>query len=812
MAEADRIGAVKARLRVFLGAVCAVCAAWCAPGDGEFEQNVAPVLMKQCGQCHGAKAQMAGLDFSIFRDGRTAAEKRDLWRKVRERVHAKTMPPAPLPGLKDGDAAAVLRWIESVTPASTVTGLDKGAGVGRVTARRLNRAEYNNTIRDFLGVSMKPADDFPIDNQGYGYDNIGDVLTMSPLLMEKFMAAARAVSRAAVYGEPYETKPGIVAKMMIKSVQDDGRASGNVLPFSLRGSLDAVYRAPVEADYVLQFRSLNRRGRAPGIGLRREGKKFVELTEAERKAMVEASKNAAPPVEYRVEVDGNLVKKDEVVGEEAFDYTRGPATAKVHLTAGEHRIHFYIPDHANLEDPRANINPDGRRRLGAEWMEILGPYNPILAKPASSARIFICAERDAACARKIVESLARRGFRRRPTSLETERLLKLVTMVREQGDSFEEGIRVALQSILVSPSFLFRIERDPAEGGAAYRISDYELASRLSYFLWSSMPDEELLQVAEAGKLREGPLLDAQVRRMLRDEKSASLVNDFAAQWLDLRALDRKKPDAAKFPTVDDELLAAMRKETLLFTSEIFRDDRNLLEMIDGKFTYLNGPLARYYGIKGVDGFEFQRVGLEGTVRGGIVTQAAVLALTSYATRTSPVIRGKWVLQTLLGAAPPPPPGDVPALEEKNLGTAATVRERLEQHRENPACAACHQSMDPIGFGLENFDAAGGWRTHDGKFAVDSSGVLPDGQRFEGVTGLRKILSSQPAAFTRNLSEQMFMFALGRGVELADRKALNQINERLMEGGNKLSALVLAIVESEPFQMREKEVNRHASR
>jgi mono/diheme cytochrome c family protein len=772
-------------------------------GARAFESAVAPVLAKQCGQCHGAKTQMAALDFSVFRDGKSAADRPELWRKVRQRVQGKTMPPPPLPALKESEAAVLLRWIESVAPEATAG----TAGPGRVTARRLNRAEFNNTIRDFLGVTTKPAEDFPLDNQGYGYDNNGDVLTLSPMLMEKYMAAARSVSRVAVYGEPYEKKPGIVAKLMIKSVQDDGRVSGNVLPFSLRGSLDATFRAPVEADYLLQFRSLNRRGRAPGVG--RRGR---PLTEDERKAMLEASRSAAPPVEFRVEVDGELVKKDVVVGEEAFDYTRGPTTVKVHMKAGEHRIHFYIPDHANLDEPRSNINPDGRRRLGAEWMEILGPYDPVGAKPASYSRIFFCPEQDAGCTQRIVTSLARRGFRRPPTEAEVAGLLKLVAMVRRQGDSFEEGIRVALQSILVSPSFLFRIERDPEGGSGTYRVNDYELASRLSYFLWSSMPDDELLRLAGERKLSDRTVLQAQVRRMLRDSRASSLVDGFAVQWLDLRAMERKKPDAAMFPDVDDELLAAMRKETLLFTSEIFREDRNLLDMIDGKFTYVNGPLARYYGIKGVDGFEFRRVGLEGTERGGIVTQGAVLALTSYATRTSPVIRGKWVLQTLLGAAPPPPPGDVPALDEEKLGTEVSVRARLEQHRANPSCAACHNAMDPIGFGLENFDAAGGWRTHEGKLAVDASGVLPDGQRFQGVSGLRNILRAQGAMFTRNLSEQMLTFALGRGVEASDKANVDRINERVMAGGNKMSELVLAIVESEPFQMRTKEANRHASR
>jgi len=773
-----------------------------APADS-FESKIVPVLNRQCAQCHGAKSQMAGLDFSRFRDSKSATEKPELWRKVREKVQSRTMPPPPLPGLKDADAVELVRFVDSFVPA-TAAGLD---GPGRVTARRLNRAEYNNTIRDFLGVTTRPADQFPVDNQGYGFDNIGDVLTLSPMLMEKYMAAARSVSRIAVYGEGYEKKPGIIGKFMIKTVQDDGQVSGNVLPFSIRGTLEAVYHAPVEADYLFQFRMLNRRGRAPGVGRGRG-----VLTEAEKKAQLEASRNAAPPVDFQIDVDGRMVKKETVVGEEAFDYTRGPTVAKVHLTAGDHKIHVYIPDHANLDNPLANLNPDGRRRLGAEFMEVLGPYNPVVAKPPTYSNIFVCGGQDDACARQIVESLARRGFRRAPTQAEIERLLKLVAMVRKQGDSFEEGIRVALQSILVSPAFLFRMETDPVDATGSYRINDYELASRLSYFIWGSMPDETLLQLAAGKRLSDRTVLEAQVGRMLRDAKASNLVDSFAVQWLDIRALDRKKPDAAKFPNVDDELLGAMRKETLMFTSEIFREDRSLLDFIDGKFTYVNGPLARYYGIGGVDGFDFKRVSLEGTERGGIVSQASILALTSYATRTSPVIRGKWVLQTLLGAAPPPPPADVPALEETRPGNEASVRVRLEQHRANPACAACHQSMDPIGFGLENFDAAGAWRTHEGKFAVDSSGVLPDGQSFTGVSGLRKILRSQAPQFTRNLTEQMLTYALGRGVESYDRATVDKINKRVMANGNKLSSLVLAIVESEPFLMRMKEGKLNASR
>ena len=811
-----------------------VSAASAQTDAARFETKVLPVLAANCFPCHGSDVQTADVNFSVFRKGADAAAKPELWRKVREKIQGHLMPPPPIPGLSESDAAAITGWIDSLLGAPKTT---SAASPGRVTARRLNRVEFNNTIRDFLGVAVHPADDFPIDNQGYGFDNIGDVLTLSPMLMEKYLAAARSVSRIAVYGESYEKKPAIVGKLMTKSVQDDGQVSGDTLPFSIRGDMEGVYRFPVEADYVLQFRITNRRGKEPGVDVSPNGGatapagrgggrgasggrghagagpgRGAPMTEEQRKAQLEVLRTAAPPVEVDVDVDGNQVFKDMVEGNEAYTYSRGPTVVKVHVTAGEHTIHAYFPANANLDNPLTNLNPDGRHKLSADILEIIGPYNPSPARPASYGKIFVCATHDAVCARKIVESLERRGFRRPPTEAETQRLLKLVALVRAQGDSFDEGIRVALQSILVSPAFLFRIERDPAAATAAYRVNDYELASRLSYFLWSSMPDEELLKLAAQHKLGDNTVLETEVRRMLQDPKASNLVSDFAAQWLDLRALDRKKPDAVKFPTVDDELLIAMRRETMLFVGEIFTKDRSLLDLIDGKFTYVNGPLARYYGIRGVNGTSFQRVSLEGTERGGLLTQASILTLTSYATRTSPVIRGKWVLQNILGAAPPPPPPDVPALEEKNLGTEASVRTRLEQHRANPACAVCHKQMDPIGFGLENFDAAGGWRTKEGKFDVDSSGTLPDGRTFQGVDGLKGILKSQSGMFVHNFTEKLLTFALGRGLENSDSGTVDQIDRALPANGYRLSALVTAIVESDPFRMRRSAEMLKASR
>ena len=787
-----------------------------------FVTKVRPVLEQNCFACHGSDTQIQGVDFSAFKDGAAAAAKPDLWGKVREKLTARLMPPPPMPGLSADDTAAVVQWIDSVVRSpKTISSSSAANDPGRVTARRLNRVEFNNTVRDLLGVAVRPADDFPIDNQGYGFDNNGDVLTLSPMLMEKYMSAARSISRVAVYGEPYEKTPGIVGKLLVKTVQDDGQVSGNTLGFSIRGTLDGTFRFPVEADYVLQFRISNRRGRSPGVALvpvgqggrgasggrgagRGGGGRAAQTLTAEQIAAIrEAQRLAAPPVELDIDVDGKQVHKEMIEGEEAYTYTRGPITARIHVTAGEHRIQAYFPDNAKLDNPRTNLNPDGRRRLGGEFVEILGPYNPTPGHPASYSKIFICATHDAICTRNILESLERRGYRRPPTEAETQKLLKLVALVQKQGDSFDEAIRVAVQAVLVSPSFLFRIERDHVSSASAYPLNDYELASRLSYFLWSSMPDDELLKLAAQRRLTDPAVRAAQIKRMLHDPKSSNLVDDFAFQWLDIRALDRKKPDAVKFPMLDDEILADMRRETQLFVGEIFQEDRSLLDLIDGKFTYLNGPLAHYYGISGPNTYAFERVSLEGTQRGGILTQGSILALTSFATRTSPVIRGKWVLENLLGAPPPPPPPDVPALDATNLGPDASIRARMEQHRANPACAVCHKQMDPIGFGLENFDAAGNFRAKDGKFDVDSSGTLPDGRTFTGVAGLRGILRSQSDQFTHTLSAKMLTFALGRGLEPSDRGTVDRINRKLIAGGNKLSVLVSAIVESEPFLMRQ---------
>jgi hypothetical protein len=378
----------------------------------------------------------------------------------------------------------------------------------------------------------------------------------------------------------------------------------------------------------------------------------------------------------------------------------------------------------------------------------------------------------------------------------------------QKHDFVEEAVRVVTEAVLISPNFLFRIERDPAgKSGESYEINDYELASRLSYFLWSSMPDDALFRAAEQNRLRNPAELNAQVQRMLADSKASALVENFAEQWLNLRLMDRTKPDAAKFPSVDDELLENMRRETRLFIGAIFRENRSVLDLIDGRFTFVNGPLARYYGIGGVDGEAFQRIELHGPDAersSGIVTQASILSISSYATRTSPVLRGKWVLDTLLGTPPPPPPDGIPPLEEKDLGTAASMRQRLEQHRADPACAACHNAMDAIGFGLENYDAAGAWRTKDGNFDIDNSGRLPNGKSFAGAQALKGVLRAEEGLFARNFAEKLLTYALGRGLERSDRASIDEISRDAAADNYRFGTLVHQIVNSSPFRMRVK--------
>lgn len=834
----------------------------------EFQQDVLPVLAKSCLGCHNDKALAGKLSLEPLRDPATTATHTAVWQSVLDKLSTGEMPPPTAKALTEAERAAVVTWIKKL-PGLTA-GVPSGqAMAGRVTARRLNRVEYNNTIRDLLGVSARPADEFPVDDSGYGFDNNGDVLSVSPLLMEKYMHAAETMSRLAVYGETIPPKPTRIVRLMNRRSQDaydvltEGN-SGMYLPYSLRGAMYGNFTFPVDGEYEFRLRIANFRGddgditdderarRAeerrklfearrlereksgaaggpPAQGGRAGGPPRREPTPEELKARDEAARKAAPPRKLILTVDGAPVISTVIEGTGSFGYSQGEFTERATVKAGERFIRASYPELANLDNPLQNINPDMRRGLFVDYLDIVGPFNPSKEPPASYKKVFICSQTTPQCARTILSSLMERAYRRPVTEQEVASKIDLVRLAQKEGDTFQEGVRLAIQAILSSPNFLFRIESRPGAAPAPrpansarnapalsmrpaayaldakptdYEVSEIELASRLSYFLWASMPDDELMRAAKAGTLRKPGVLDAHVRRMLADPKAYNLVENWAAQWLQLRNLGRTKPDPKKFPTVDDELIDAMRKETSMFVEAIIKEDRSLLDFIDAKYTFVNGPLARHYGIKGVDGEEFQRVELDGEQRSGVLTQGAILTVSSYPTRTSPPVRGKWVMENLLGTPPPPPPDDVPSLNDANIGTEVSLRERLEQHRKDPSCSPCHLLMDPLGFGLENYDAVGVWRTHDGKFPIETSGTLPGGQSFTGSKGLKEILRGKSDVFVHNVTEKLLTYSLGRGLERFDRPTVEAISRQVADNGYKFSALVMGVVNSKPFQMQ----------
>jgi hypothetical protein len=790
-------------------------------GAEAFASTVRPVLAKHCFSCHNAKLTLANLNLETFRDGGSASSQPNIWEKVREKVIAGKMPPPGQSAPSKSELSAITSWIDTILKPANAAGEP-----GRVMARRLNRIEYNNTVRDLLGVPGRPADEFPVDDSGYGFDNIADVLTVSPMLMEKYMSAANRISRLAVFGETVPEKPTRLIRLLNRRSHDvsDVLSNGNYgayLPFSMRGAMYGSWTFPVDAEYEFRLRIANFRpgpepaALTPDERRRRRAQRIAggvpEITPEELRAHDEAARLAAPPRKLVLSVDGTPVITTIVEGTATFGYDRGEFVARAPVKAGERFLRASYPELADLEDPRQNINPDKRRGLFVDYLEIVGPFQPSKQPPSSYQKLFVCGHNpgshESQCGRTVLDNLLRRAYRRPVTRQEIDAKLRLVALAESEGDSFEEGIRLALEAVLASPNFLFRSERDSkAASGSTQALSDHELASRLSYFLWSSMPDDTLRRAADDNKSLQRPgVLEAQVQRMLADPKASNLVENFAAQWLQLRNLGRTKPDPARFPTFDDELLDAMKRETNLFVEAVFREDRSILDFIDAPFTFLNGPLARHYGIKGVSGEEFRRVNLDGEQRSGLLTQGAILTVSSYPTRTSPPVRGKWVLENLLGAPPPPPPPDVPVLDESKNATSMSLRERLEQHRKDPSCSACHNSMDPIGFGLESYDGVGSWRTHDGNVPIDTSGVLPDGRSFKGAKDLKQILRSESEAFTRNFAEKLLTFALGRGLESYDRSAVDKIVAQAAQNDHKFSTLVLAVVNSQPFQKRGRE-------
>jgi mono/diheme cytochrome c family protein len=730
-----------------------------------YAKNVLPFLTKHCFACHGNGKKKGGMSFDKYRDDESVLKDRATWDLVVEMIEKKKMPPKEKPQPSAAEAKEAVHSIETVLASLDCT---KSRNVGRVTLHRLNRAEYNNTIRDLVGVDFKPAADFPADDVGYGFDNIGDVLTMSPILLERYLAAAEAIlDQAIVIADP---------------------------PKAAKDRLGGL-RATFGAGQVPQ-----KKGGAPYLHSKGEitGRSNVDAGDYVIRAEVHSDAAGDEPAKGVLRVNGTDLTPFEAKATSAD--SAATIEGKLRLEAGATRVSvaFLNP----YTDP---ADATKKRQLYVRSIVLDGPHNPPpLVYPESHRKLMgtnvNAGLKPREAAREIVARFATRAFRRPVTPDEVERLLKMYDKSDKDGDRFENRVRLALYRVLVSPHFLFRVERDPAnaESGKAYPISEYALASRLSYFVWSSMPDDELFSLAGKGQLLKN--LEPQLRRMLKDPKSSAFVENFVGQWLTLRNLADVAPDPKVFPGFDDALRSAMSKETELFFNAMLREDRNILDFIDSDFSFVNERLAEHYGIEGVKGEAFHRVKLPAN-RGGILTQASILTLTSYPARTSPVQRGKWVLEQILGTPPPPPPPDVPAIDDGQV-LKGSLRQVMEQHRTNPVCSSCHQRMDPIGFAFENYDAIGRWRDKDGKFDIDPAGVLPDGKTFRGPAELKIILKGKKDLFARSLSEKVLTYALGRGLEYYDKCAVDKIVAALDKNDYRFSVLLTEVVKSEPFLMR----------
>ena len=746
----------------------------------DFAKEVRPVLSEYCFSCHNDQKHKGDVVLEKFADEPSVLADRATWEKVLKNLRNRQMPPEEKPQPGEDQRTLVANWIEAKLFAVDCNHPDPG----RVTIRRLNRVEYNHTIRDLVGVDFHPADEFPADDVGYGFDNIGDVLSTPPVLLEKYLAAAERILDEAIVTPNRAPRVKHFAAVGMPGSAKGGAYTSDIRSLASKGDIYVDYPFNVAGEYTVRVRAFQQSA---------GGKDEV--------------------VKMALRLGGKEIKQFDVDAQEknpkVFETT-------VKVEAGTRRlaITFVNPysvtnfDQPPKDQPRAKPQAKIRtRRLLVEYLEVSEPKDAARTLPPSHQRLFVCqpngsAEKES-CAREIIGGFARRAFRRPVTAGELDRLISIFQLTQKQGEGFERGIQITLQAVLVSPHFLFRgeVTPEPNNPRSIHPVSDFALASRLSYFLWSSMPDDELSYLAARGEHRRPGVLDAQVQRMLREPKAKALVENFTGQWLQIRNLGKVTPDTNTFAGFTEELRADMETETELFFTAVMREDRSILDFIDGNYTFVNERLAAHYGIPGVRSNDFQKVLFKNKSRGGVLTHASILTITSNPTRTSPVKRGKWVLDNLLGTPPPPPPPDVPDLKDGKELTG-TLRQKMEQHRANPNCASCHERMDPIGFGLENFNAIGEWRVKDGDFAIDTSGKLPNGMRFNGPSELRKILRAQKDLFAHCLTEKMLTYALGRGLEYYDRCAVDQITTALANRDYKFSVLISEIVKSAPFQMR----------
>jgi hypothetical protein len=763
------------------------------------------MIASYCLDCHSGKQPTADLDLSSLL-AYPLHEHAKVWEKVVRRLRARQMPPS------DADRPPEPMFVDTLQTLED--SLDRLAAEqplpGRTeTFRRLTRFEYENSIRDLLALDIDASTFLPADEISHGFDNI-TVGELSPTLLNRYITAAQHISRLAL-GRSGSSPDGITVRVPPDVTQEE-HVEG--LPLGTRGGLIIPYTFPQDGEYEFRIRlSRDRNEHVEGLSEPHQIELLIDSAHAQ-------SFTVRPP---RGKADNN----DEY-SKPTHQNVDQHLVARIHVTAGQHEVGvtFLKNPSSLLETMRQPLNVHYNMyrhpRIGPAvyQVSVAGPFAASgVGDTPSRRRIFIAYpntgrsdNRDPAidraeeedCARQILTNLLRRACRKSITAQDLRQPMSLYRQAAEQG-GFEAGIEMALGAVLINPQFLFRIEREPQGTAphAPYQISDFELATRLSYFLWSSLPDNELLDLAEQGLLSQPQILTEQTRRMLADAKSHALVENFASQWLYLRNLDSTAPDLRLFPDFDDNLRQAFRQETELFVESIVREDRNVMDLLRSDYTYLNERLAKHYGIDHVYGSRFRRVTLDpSSQRGGLLRQGSILTVTSYATRTSPVIRGKWILENILGTPPPPPPPNVPTLTENSVSAKLPVRERLAQHRADAVCASCHDLIDPVGFSLENFDALGRWREMEEGQAVDASGGLPDGSRFDGADGLEAGLLSRPEIFVGTLTEKLLTYSLGRGIEHFDGPAIRKIVRDARDNDFRFSSLVLGIVHSTPFQMR----------
>jgi hypothetical protein len=779
------------KISYFLILSCAVISAARAGNSAAEARQV--FLHRYCAACHNQKSKTAGLAFETSEPSQPAA-RRELWEKVILKLQAGEMPPAGLPRPEPVSLAAFT--------SSLISDLDTASRsapyAGRPVIRRLNRLEYANAIRDLLAIELPVASELPPDGIAAGFDNIGDALSMSPLLLEQYLKVARRVSEYAVgVGDPSPVTENFPAP----EAQSGWLGPG--MPFGTRGGIRIQYYFPHDGEYSL--RAFLGKGVLPPT----EGVRFFQM---------------------RVHVTGGphlviATFPDEFAEREGpVPNVTGPGGAALGGPLDTRGSAIHPTLEFRLDNRRVKLFEIGGLSVGEaafagqpgpptmDRMEISGPYN---ATPGgdtpSRRRIFVCkptsAADEPACAAEILSTIARRAFRRDVTASDIKPYLTQYSKARQEH-SFDSSIAAALRDLLLAPDFLFRLEFDApgAAAGSAQKISDWELATRLSFFLWSSIPDDELLDAARSGKLRQKPVLDRQLRRMLADSRATALFDNFPEQWLGLRGLADVKPDREVYRDYDGALAAGFEEETRLFVRSIFRENRGILDLIGADYTYLNERVARAYGVPGVIGPGFRRVSVTGNPeRGGLLCQGSILVLTSHTTKTSPVLRGKWILDNLLNSPPPPPPPGVPPLDESAVkGQKLTTRQQVERHRKDPVCASCHARIDPLGFALENFDGIGKWRTRDDEGGeIDASAKLPNGASFAGPQGLKQYLLSHPEQFVSATVARLLTYALGRELDARDRPTIREIMRDTEAGGYRFADLVTAIVNSVPFQMRQ---------